>query len=70
MIPPRKLAELIRYTVEELPYDKQQEVYDFATYLKNKAKNTEPKSGSGFQSMIGMLDGPSDLASNHDEIYD
>ena len=70
MVPPHKLLELIQHTVEKLPYDKQQEVYDFASYLKNKTKVDKIQTNSRFDSMIGIIDGPSDLASNHDEIYE
>ena len=70
MVPPAKLIELINNTVENLPYDKQQEVYDFATYLKSKTKKAVSKNPSTLGKMIGVLEGPSDLASNHDEIYD
>lgn len=70
MVPPAKLIQLINHTVEDLPYDKQQEVYDFAAYLKSKAKNAVTKNTSTLDNMIGILEGPPDLAANHDEIYD
>jgi len=70
MVPPDKLIQLINHTVEDLPYDKQQEVYDFAVYLKTKAKNVVTQNTSTLGNMIGILEGPPDLASNHDEIYD
>ncbi len=70
MVRPNKLIELINHTVEELPYDKQQEVYDFASYLRSKAKGIKAQSNSNFSNMIDILEGPSDLATNHDEIYD
>ena len=70
MVPPDELIQLINHTVEDLPYDKQQEVYDFAVYLKTKAKNVVTQNTSTLGNMIGILEGPPDLASNHDEIYD
>ena len=70
MVPPDKLTQLINHTVEDLPYDKKQEVYDFAVYLKSKTKNSVTHNISTLGNMIGILEGPPDLASNHDEIYD
>ncbi|HAJ79021.1 MAG TPA: hypothetical protein DCO75_04555 [Fibrobacteres bacterium] len=71
MITAKKLTEQITHTVKELPYEKQQEVYDFAAFLKNK---TESKGNEGPQSslndLVGIIDGSADLASKHDEIYD
>jgi hypothetical protein len=69
MVPPQELADKIRHTVEKLPYEKQQEVYDFAEYLKTKVKNQAPGDAS-LTGLIGILEGPEDLSSKHDEIYD
>jgi hypothetical protein len=71
MIPAKKLSERITHTVKELPYEKQQEVYDFAAFLKSKAKSEDHEgSQSSLNDLIGIIDGPADLASKHDEIYD
>jgi hypothetical protein len=32
------LADRIKHAAEELPYEKQKEIYDFAEYLKEKSK--------------------------------
>jgi hypothetical protein len=71
MIPAKKISERITHTVNALPYSKQQEVYDFALFLKRKDKinyHEEPKSS--LNDLVGIIDGPADLASKHDEIYD
>ncbi|MBD3422067.1 MAG: DUF2281 domain-containing protein [Chitinivibrionales bacterium] len=69
MVAPQELPERIRHTVEELPYEKQQEVFDFAEYLRNKVKNQNTGKNS-LADLIGIIEGPEDLSSNHDEIYD
>ena len=63
------LAERIKHTAEELPYEKQQQIYDFAEYLKSRTKSTRP-DGSTLLKIVGTMSGPKDLAANHDQIYD
>lgn len=71
MIPVKKLAEQINHTVKVLSYEKQQEVYDFAAFLKSKIENENRENPrSSLNDLISIIDGPSDLASKHDEIYD
>jgi hypothetical protein len=69
MVPANELSQRIKSTVEELPYEKQQEVYDFAEYLKNKVKCHAPRNAS-LADLVGILEGPEDLSIKHDEIYD
>ena len=69
MVPPQELPDRIKHTVEELPYEKQQEVYDFVEYLKTKVRTQAPRDAS-LADLIGVLEGPEDLSSKHDEIYD
>ena len=69
MVPSHEIAQRIKSTVEQLPYEKQQEVYDFAEYLKNKVKHRAPRNAS-LAELVGILEGPEDLSSKHDEIYD
>jgi hypothetical protein len=69
MAAPQELPDRIKRSVEDLPYDKQQEVYDFAEYLKTKWRSKAPKDAS-LADLIGIMEGPSDLSANHDEIYD
>jgi hypothetical protein len=69
MVPSSEIAQRIKSAVEELPYEKQQEVYDFAKYLKNKVKRLAPRNAS-LTDLVGILEGPEDLSNNHDEIYD
>ena len=64
-----KLAEQIKHTVEELPYEKQQQIYDFAEYLKKKNNNAR-SDGSSLLKMVGTIKGPVDMAANHDAVYD
>lgn len=63
------LAERIRRTAEELPHEKQQEVYDFAAYLKSRSR-ARRSSGSSLREIVGSVEGPRELAANHDRIYD
>jgi hypothetical protein len=71
MISAKKISERITHTVNALPYEKQREVYDFILFLKNKDKTSyHETSKSSLNDLIGIIDGPSDLASKHDEIYD
>jgi hypothetical protein len=57
MIAPNNLSQRIKDTVDELPYEKQQEVYDFVEYLKNKVKRQAPRNAS-LADLIGIIDGP------------
>lgn len=61
-------SELIQNIVQELPSEKQQEVYDFAVFIKNQQKSNGTESS--FDDLIGSIEGPSDLSSKHDQIYD
>jgi hypothetical protein len=71
MLPAKKLTEQITHTVKELSYEKQQEVYDFAAFLKNKTENDSlGNHQASLMDLIGIIDGPTDLASKHDEIYE
>ena len=63
------LSDLILDTVKDLPQEKQQEVFDFAVFLK-KQKSIIKKGNSSFNDLVGVLDGPADLSSKHDEIYE
>jgi hypothetical protein len=63
------LAERIAHTVQQLPYEKQAEVFDFAEYLRCR-KSVHGPEKKGMSEMIGIIDGPADLSANHDEIYD
>lgn len=63
------LSDLILNTLKELPQDKQQEVFDFAVFLKTQ--NGIPKKGNAsFDDLVGVLDGPADLSAKHDEVYE
>jgi hypothetical protein len=68
MIPAKKISEQITHTVNALPYEKKKEVYDFALFLKqNKDKiNCHEVSKSSLNDLVGIMDGPADLASKHD----
>jgi hypothetical protein len=71
MLPANKITEQITHTVKVLSYEKQQEVYDFAAFLKNKTENrNHGNHQSSLKDLIGIIHGPADLASKHDEIYD
>jgi len=71
MVAPQRIKELINHAVNELPYDKQVEIYDFVNYLKEKFKVTAGKKKKGaLENLIGVIEGPKDLGSKHDEIYD
>lgn len=64
----QNLPDMILSTVKELPEDKQQEVYDFASFLKKQ--RPVAKGGASFDDLVGVLEGPADLSSKHDEIYE
>jgi hypothetical protein len=68
MLPAEKLTEEISHTVMDLPPDQQREVYDFASFLKSKTKTVTMRSSPA--DLVGVIDGPADLAQKHDEIYD
>ncbi|MDD5673953.1 MAG: DUF2281 domain-containing protein [Chitinivibrionales bacterium] len=71
MLPAKKMTEEITHTVKKLPYEKQQEVYDFVAFLKSKTMlETSIKTRNSLDELVGIIDGPADLASRHDEIYD
>ena len=71
MLPAKKITERIAHTINELPHDKQQEVYDFVAFLKSKTTKGAPaKSRSSLDQLVGIINGPADLASKHDENYD
>lgn len=59
----------IKHTAEVLPHEKQQQIFDFAEYLKKKNKAVQ-SDGSSLLKIVGTLEGPADMAANHDEIYD
>lgn len=69
MVPPDELSDRIKHTVEELPYEKQQEVYDFAEYLRSRTKSAARKQ-SALADLIGCFEGPEDMAATHDSIYE
>ncbi len=64
----QNLPDMILSAVKELPEDKQQEVYDFASFLKKQTATG--KGSASFDDLIGVLDGPADLSAKHDEIYE
>lgn len=64
-----KLPHLISETLERLPYEKQLEVYDSAAYLRSRIEEGKDVQ-SNLGTLTGILEGPSDLASGHDDIYD
>ena len=64
------ITEKISEGVQSLPYEKQVEVYDFVEYLKNKRRRQGGDEKSSLTDLIGIVEGPEDLAKNHDEIYD
>jgi hypothetical protein len=66
MLPAKKLTEELAHTVMDLPPDQQREVYDFAAFLKSRAKTTVLRSSP--VDLVGIIDGPADLAQKHDEI--
>jgi hypothetical protein len=71
MLPAKKIIDRISHDINELPYEKQREVYDFVAFLKSKTTTETPvKSQSSLDELVGVFDGPADLASKHDEIYD
>lgn len=72
MIPAKKLTEKITHTVKVLSYEKQQEVYDFAAFLKSRTENEDREilPQASLKDLVDIIDGPTDLASKHDEIYD
>jgi hypothetical protein len=63
------LSDLILDTVKELPHEKQQEVFDFAVFLREQNGNLK-KGTASFEDLVGVLEGPADLSAKHDEIYD
>ncbi len=63
-----ELTDKIKRTLEELPYEKQREVYDFAEYLRSKVKRKNT-TGKSLTDLIGLYEGPEDMAANHDAIY-
>ncbi|OGS35661.1 MAG: hypothetical protein A2293_01570 [Elusimicrobia bacterium RIFOXYB2_FULL_49_7] len=62
-------SSLILDTVEDLSPEKQQEVYDFANFLKLQ-RITPADPSSSLEDIIGLFEGPANLSSKHDEIYD
>jgi len=64
-----EIIRKISRAVEELPSEKQLEVFDFAQYLKTRVKRQAGGNGT-FADLVGIIDGPADLAVNHDEQYD
>jgi hypothetical protein len=56
-------------TLKDLSPDKQQEVFDFANFLKQQ-RLAPADPASSIEDIIGILEGPADLSSKHDEIYD
>lgn len=63
------ISDLILDTVKELPQEKQQEVFDFAVFLK-KQNGTFKKNTANLDDLVGVLEGPADLSAKHDEIYE
>jgi len=68
MLPAEKLTEELSHTIMDLPPDQQREVYDFAAFLKSRTKTTVLRSSP--VDLVGIIDGPADLAQKHDEIYE
>lgn len=64
-----ELTDKIKRTVEELPYEKQREVYDFAEYLRSKVKR-KTTTGRSLADLVGIIEGPENMAATHDSIYD
>jgi len=65
----QNLPDMILVAVKDLPQDKQQEVYDFASFLK-KQNGTVSRGSASFDDLVGILEGPSDLSAKHNEIYE
>ena len=52
----------------DMPPDQQREVYDFVAFLKSRTKTTIKQSS--LADLVGVIDGPANLAQEHDEIYE
>lgn len=63
------ISDLILDAVKELPQEKQQEVFDFAVFLK-KQNGIFRKGNTSFDDLVGVLEGPADLSTKHGEIYE
>ena len=62
-------SSMILDTVKDLPPEKQQEVYDFANFLKLQ-RLAPSDATSSIEDIVGLFEGPADLSSKHDEVYD
>ena len=68
MLPAEKLSEEISHTIMDMPPDQQREVYDFVAFLKSKTKPITKLTSPA--DLVGVIDGPANLAQEHDEIYE
>lgn len=66
---PLRISDEIRSKIDELPLEKQVEVYDFVEFLRHRTSGAIEQRTSQQDSMVGVIEGPADLASGHDEIY-